>query len=93
MVQGIEGTEDWVEVAHEMDSCFDWSAITVWWSPRARRYFWLSDSGCSCSDHLLETYDLSDFEDGDKAAALRSAKDWSLDFKNDIRNFDPKRKR
>ena len=86
MVQGIEGTEDWVEVAHELDSCFDWSAITVWWSPSARKYFWYSDAGCSCNDHMDYVDSIGEFSVGDKGDVLRETKDWSDSFRDEIRN-------
>lgn len=77
-VKGVEGSEDWEAVATEFESeDYDWNAISVFWSPSARKYFWFSDGGCSCSWHMEGPMTLGDFEVGNKADALLAAKAWS----------------
>lgn len=85
-VEGVEGSEDWEAVAHESDGGWEWSAISVFWSPSARKYFWYSDSGCSCNWHMDGPMTLGEFEVGDKADALRAAEHWSDSFRDEIRN-------
>lgn len=93
LVAEIEGTEGWIEVAHDSESeGWDWSAITIFYSPSARRYFWYSDGGCSCSWHMDNLDSLGDFEDGDKRAALKEAGGWSSEFQAEVRNFDPRKR-
>lgn len=94
-VEGVEGSEDWIAVAHDSESeGYDWRAISFYYSPSARRYFWYSDGGCSCNWHMDGPMALSYFEDGDRDAALRAAVRWPSygnadDLGKAIRAFDP----
>jgi hypothetical protein len=92
LVAEVEGTEGWIEVAYDSDSeGWDWSAITIFYSPSARRYFWYSDGGCSCNWHMDYVKSLGDFEDGDKSAVLKEACRWSAEFQAEVRKFDPRK--
>ena len=88
-VRGIEGTEGWIEVAHDSDGGYDWSAITIFYSPSARRYFWFRDSGCSCTGHMDDAWSIGEFEDGDRQAAIKEANDWSNELAAEVRAFNP----
>jgi hypothetical protein len=85
-VSGVEGSEDWQVVATDDEGCYDWSAISVFWSPSARKYFWYQDSGCSCTDHMDYVTGIGDFEVGDKADVLRVTGNWSDRFFGEIRD-------
>lgn len=71
----IEGAEDFDEVI-EVDhgGGHEWSTLKAWYSPSRRRFFWLSDSGCSCNYFGQDVDSLSDFQDGDMDALLRAVK-------------------
>ena len=88
-VNGQTGMEDWIAVATEIDGGWEWSAISFYYSPSARRYFWYSDAGCSCNWHMDHPVTASDFEDGTKLEAIREAKSWGID--DEIRAFDPEK--
>lgn len=90
-MKNIKGTEDWIEVAHDSDGGWEWSAISFFYSPSARRYFWLSDSGCSCNWHMDYVDSLGEFEDGDRQAAIKEATGWSSELGAEVRAFDPKK--
>lgn len=91
-VKGIEGTEDWIAVATESESeGYDWSAISFYYSPSARRYFWFSDSGCSCNWHMDYVDSVGQFEDGDRQAAIKAAKQWDAQLGVEVRAFNPGR--
>lgn len=95
LVEGVKGTEGWIAVAHASESeSSDWRAISFYYSPSARRYFWYSDGGGSCNWHMDYGVTLADFQDGDKQAALRRAKDWPCYGQDDglvqeIRDYQP----
>ena len=94
-VRGVEGSEDWIAVATASESeGYDWRAISFYYSPSARRYFWYSDSGCSCNWHMDYEVSLADFEDGDKHAAIKAAIRWPAygedeGLEQEIRAFEP----
>ena len=89
-IDGIEGSEGWVAVAHASESeGWDWSAISFYYSPSARRYFWYSDGGCSCNWHMDGTTYAADFFDGDRQAAIEAAKDWGTECEAEVRDFKP----
>ena len=73
----MAGTEDWELVAAE-DSIggYEWDTFAVFWSPIARRYFWGSASGCSCNSYSGDFENSTDFQDGDREAALRAVESW-----------------
>lgn len=86
-VEGVEGSEDWEAVATDFESeDYDWSAISVFWSPSARKYFWYEDGGCSCNGHMDYVNGIGDFHVGDKADALRITGNWSDRFFGEIRD-------
>lgn len=51
---------------------YDWATLHAFWSPSARRFFWLGDFGCSCNLWGDDVRSESDFENGDKAALRRA---------------------
>lgn len=53
---------------------WDWAQMSVWYSEDERQFFWLSDSGCSCSYFGMGVTHLADLENGSKDDALRAAK-------------------
>lgn len=88
-MKNIDGTEDWIEVAHDSDGGYEWSAISIFYSPSARRYFWYSDSGCSCNWHMDYVDSLGEFEDGDRQAAIKEANEWCNELAAEVRAFKP----
>ena len=69
----IKGTEDWVEVINDDgDSSYEWAQMKAYYSPSVRRYFWHSDSGCSCTSWSDDITGVSSFQDGSKADLLRA---------------------
>lgn len=89
-VEGVEGSEDWIAVATDIESeGYEWSAISFFYSPSARRYFWFSDGGCSCNWHMDGPMTIGDFEDGDRAAAIKAATEWDEDLGAEVRGFKP----
>lgn len=81
---------DWVAVAYGSNSQdWDWDAMSIYYSPSARRYFWYSDSGCSCSYHMEYVRSTSEFEDGTRHAAIEAAKNGGYESAaTEIRAFD-----
>lgn len=53
---------------------YDWAQMTVWYSEEERRFFWLSDSGCSCNYFGMNVYGLNSLENGSKEDALNALK-------------------
>ncbi|QDF14197.1 hypothetical protein SEA_GARDENSTATE_24 [Microbacterium phage GardenState] len=72
--KAVPGTEDFIEVDVADTGGYSWSAFGVYFSPSARRYFWLSDSGCSCYSYGEYVASIEDFENGSREDALRAAK-------------------
>ncbi|GAA2230381.1 hypothetical protein N1031_07020 [Herbiconiux moechotypicola] len=70
--------EGLVPVAGLSGGGYAWGRIEVYYSPRASRFYWLHESGCSCY-HFgdAEPYSLGDFSDGDRAAAIGALKGFS----------------
>lgn len=69
---------DWMHVTSIESGCYDWCALHAFWSPSARRYFWLDASGCSCNswgDYLSSEADFSNGSKSDLMAAIRSFAD------------------
>lgn len=62
--------DDWIAVTDAFAGDWEWSSISVWYSPSARRYFWYSDAGCSCNSYGDHMDSASEFQDGDRTAAL-----------------------
>lgn len=102
---GIYGDQqlptDWVHVVTLDDSeGYDWTTLHAFYSPTARRYFWASDSGCSCNYWGEGFMSAAAFEDGDKAALKRALRDFGtgsyltasevLDALDTVARFDPK---
>jgi len=81
----VQGTEDFVEAAHgDGGEAYSWSEIGVYYSPSARRYFWLSDSGCSCTSFGEYVESVEDFSNGEREDALRAAREWA---EHDVRYY------
>lgn len=51
---------------------YNWATLHAFWSPSARRFFWLGNSGCSCTSWSDDLRGEADFENGDKAALRRA---------------------
>lgn len=70
-------TEGMVEVADIGDYDYSWSELKVWYHPVNDRWYWLSDSGCSCNYYGDNgPYSLGDLEDGDRQAAIAALCNW-----------------
>lgn len=66
-------TEGMVEVASLGAASYDWDQTNVYYHPVNDRWYWLSESGCSCSNFGdWAPYSLGDLEDGDRQAAIRA---------------------
>lgn len=80
---------DWVSVTGAGDYDWEWRGVRVWYSPSARRYFWYTDSGCSCNTYGDSMRSASDFRDGDRAAVLYAVEGYgdSERAKAHIRDF------
>ncbi|MCZ9884626.1 DUF7574 domain-containing protein [Arthrobacter sp. B2a2-09] len=71
-------SEGLVPVASLHAGGWEWGAIAVYYKPDARRFFWLSESGCSCTYFGDgSSYALGDFQDGDRQAAIEALKGFS----------------
>lgn len=71
----IIGGEDWdLVLRHEPSESYEWSRMDVYYSPSARRYFWYSDSGCSCN--YFDATHSHEFIDGDREAACRAVREF-----------------
>lgn len=46
---------------------YEWDELHAFYSPSRRRFFWYSDSGCSCNSWGDELRTIDDFENGTKA--------------------------
>jgi len=68
----IVESEGLVEVAAIGEYDYSWSELKMFYQPKARRFFWLEDSGCSCCSWGDSIDGFADFSDGDKAAATRA---------------------
>ena len=74
----IKGGEDWVLVlGHEPGEMYEWSRMDVYYSPAARRYFWYSDSGCSCN--YFDASYAHEFSDGSRQAASQAVREFCTD--------------
>ena len=62
----------WETIASIDDgSGYDWRVLEVYYSPSARRFFWLADAGCSCNCFGDAVSSVEDFENGSREDALR----------------------
>lgn len=57
------------------DYDYSWNEIQFYYSPSKRRYYWISDSGCSCNSFMdVSTFEsLDELESGDRKAAISAA--------------------
>ncbi len=66
-----------VEVFEAGDDDYSWNIFKGWKAPSGR-FFWFSDSGCSCygfGDNFTSAADLSD---GDRDALERAFREWAV---------------
>ncbi|WGH21380.1 hypothetical protein SEA_EMOTION_31 [Arthrobacter phage Emotion] len=71
----LKEAEGLVDVAGLSAGGWEWSEIRVYYKPDARRFFWRSESGCSCNYFGdFDDYTLGDFQDGDREAAIQALK-------------------
>lgn len=54
---------------------YEWAEFKAWRHPSGR-YYWFSDSGCSCSEFGDGFDSAADFEDGDRDALERALRTW-----------------
>lgn len=52
------------------EPCYSFDLFVMWHHPEFGRYYWASDSGCSCPEPFGAYEGLSDLESGDRVAAL-----------------------
>lgn len=81
----MPGTEDWVTVAELGEGGYEWTEWKLFYSPSVIRYFWHGGSGCSCNSWDDEVGSSDDFENGDRADALRA---WERFTKDHSYTFD-----
>lgn len=55
---------------------YEWDEFRAYYDPKARIFYWHSDSGCSCNYWGDSLYTLGDFENGDRAALLAAVDRW-----------------
>ena len=69
--------EDYITVARAFEGHWDWSEIEVLYSPSRKRYFWYSDSGCSCNGfgEYVESIE-ADYTSGTRAEAFKELRAW-----------------
>lgn len=70
----LKGTEDWHHVAAGIFGGWEWDEFQCYYSPSARRYFYLGASGCSCYGFDDAIDGPGDFENGSREDAQRAAK-------------------
>lgn len=67
---------DWVHVLTMDDGGgYEWSTLHAFYSPSARRYFWLADFGCSCNwwgDFIESEADFNNGKKDDLERAIRA---------------------
>jgi hypothetical protein len=61
-------------VAVNLGGGYDWDDLYSFYDPEAKRFKWVSGSGCSCNSISDEVYGPEDFEDGDKEALKRAVR-------------------
>lgn len=61
----IVGSFDWSEPDYSFDMC------VVWYGPRTGKYYWASDSGCSCPSPFENFDSLAQLESGTEHDVLR----------------------
>ena len=98
----LPGTEDWQHVVELGNGGgYSWETTHFYYSPSARRFFWRSDSGCSCNSWEDRIDSVADFENGDREAASKAVRRIveisydttpanALDAVESIRKFTPK---
>ena len=61
-------------VGIELGEGYNWDSLEAWYSPSRRKFFWLSDSGCSCNCLGMGAGEIGAFESGNRdelASAVR----------------------
>ena len=67
----VKGTEGFVPVVvADTGSGYSWRTLAAYYSPAAGRYYWVSDSGCSCDALGDGVNSTADFEDGSRGALV-----------------------
>lgn len=71
----LPGTEDWQHVVDlGSGGGYSWETTPFYYSPSARRFFWRSESGCSCNSWGDSIESVADFENGSRADALKAVR-------------------
>lgn len=66
--------QDWTEVVELGYWDYSWQTFRSHYSPSARRYFWDSQSGCSC--YGWEDPGVGGWESGDRQALMRAVREY-----------------
>ncbi|GAA1642680.1 hypothetical protein GCM10009700_31860 [Brevibacterium sanguinis] len=64
-----------INVFSKYEGGYEWESFGAWRDDH--RYYWFSDSGCSCYGPGEEIATLADMENGDAAALARAYKEWA----------------
>lgn len=74
----VEGAEDFKNVIDYsgVDAIDTWDKTVAWYSPSQRKYFWSSQSGCSCDYFAVSS--VRDLQNGSKQDLLREIKERSI---------------
>jgi hypothetical protein len=70
-----------VGVGDEEDMSYEFDTFAVWTDENGR-YYWASDSGCSCPAPFENYYSLDDLYSGTKQDALNDLNAWIGDNRN-----------
>lgn len=61
----IVGSFDWSEPDYSFDMC------VVWYEPTSGKYYWASDSGCSCPSPFEDFHSVDQFQSGSEHDVIR----------------------
>lgn len=77
----LVGIDDWEHVLSiDEGGGYDWTSFEAFYSPSARKFFWVSGAGCSCDSIGSDVYSVADFENGDRDALARSIRSFAEDY-------------
>ncbi|UJQ87193.1 hypothetical protein SEA_BAILEYBLU_55 [Arthrobacter phage BaileyBlu] len=76
--EAVPGTEDFIAVHDFYGGGYDWSSFHAYYSPSARRFFWYTDSGCSCYGPMESVDSIGDFEVGSREDLIRAWNAWAV---------------
>lgn len=74
----IPGCEDFVGVVtYDKAGSYEWDEFALYYSPKNKRYYWYASSGCSCETIWEGVDSVSEFQDGDRKAAIAFVSRWA----------------